>query len=90
METTTGIWAKWLFEVGWVMSAEVPKDANDSPVNAAGQPIDADGTSKSGGSESTTGTTKTVEGGKTESIIKFLEVKPATKSGGSSSKGGGK
>ncbi len=90
VETTTGIWAKWLFEVGWVMSAEVPKDANDSPVNAAGQPIDADGTSKSGGSESTTGTTKTVEGGKTESIIKFLEGKPATKSGGSSSKGGGK
>jgi hypothetical protein len=97
VETTTGIWAKWLFEVGWVMSAEVPKDANDGPLNAAGQPLDSSGKDLDGTKGSTSGDGKTVEGREIQSIIKFQEV-PGSKSGsrsGSSpsrspSKGGGK
>lgn len=99
VETTTGIWAKWLFEVGWVMSAEVPKDANDGPLNAAGQPANGSVADKDG--STTSGDGKPVEGRKVESIIKFVEI-PGAKSGSksgsksgpvsgpSSSKGGGK
>jgi prepilin-type N-terminal cleavage/methylation domain-containing protein len=94
VETTTGIWAKWLFEVGWVMSAEVPKDANEGPVNAAGQPIDADGAAKDGTTETVLGADgKPVEGRQIESIIKFVETpgsKSGSRSGSTPPKGGGK
>lgn len=90
VETTTGIWAKWLFEVGWVMSAEVPKDANDSPAIAGGAPIDKDGAPKDGATGGD-GTAKPVEGRKIESIIKFVEVQPSKKGGSvTGGKGGGK
>jgi len=89
VETTTGIWAKWLFEVGWVMSAEVPKDANEAPADVSGQPLDRDGTKGGSESEGTTGSPGDNKGIKRESIIKFVEVAPATKSG-TPAKGGGK
>ncbi len=106
VETTTGIWAKWLFEVGWVMSAEVPKDANETMAN--GQPLDRDGNprdgkSAAGGTDGTSKATtgngndanaadgKPANGPKRESIIRFLEAQPASKGGSvSNGKGSGK
>lgn len=88
VETTTGIWAKWLFEVGWVMSAEVPKEDN-SPTEVAGAPLDQSSPGKDGGAgkdnatkSGTGGAPKTVEGRKVESIIRFSEPAKSSKGSG--------